>query len=244
VSATSASRAALNNAHWCDLICRLHGAPGRFTPSAWVTSGVAPPLYPNLVTTADHPGETRADITRLLAETTGRVLAVKDSFGTLDLAPLGFALLFDAEWFWRPASAAPLRYALGEAHWSVLGTVAGLAAWESAWRIADGASDLPDRPMFPPPLLREADVQFLARCEREDITAGAISYRWQETNGISNVFGPAATAQSDFAACLALVAERNPSADIVGYGQPGFSTTFAESGLVAAGPLRVWVKPK
>ena len=229
--------AATNNAHWCDLVCRLHGAPGRFMGSVWVSSGAVPPLYPNLVTTTDHPARNLAEVTRLVADAPGRTLAVKDSFGRLELAPLGFSLLFDAEWFWRPAS--PL---LAPSSWPRLTSNTDLAAWEAAWRMADGRTALPDKPMFAPPLLLDDGVQLLARRESGGIVAGAIVYRSQDTAGISNVFSPPDTAQDDFAACVALVMALNPSAAIAGYDRPGFAAPFAGLGLRVAGPLRVWLK--
>ena len=42
--------AALNNARWCDAVCRAHGKPGRFLPPIWVNAETVPRFYPNAVT--------------------------------------------------------------------------------------------------------------------------------------------------------------------------------------------------
>ena len=34
--------AALNNARWCDAVCRAHGHAGRFLPHMWVNAAVVP----------------------------------------------------------------------------------------------------------------------------------------------------------------------------------------------------------
>lgn len=187
-----AELAALNNAHWCDLICRLHGTPGQFAASAWINSGAVPPLYPNLVTTAaDGAADQHSEIDRLVAGANDRTIAVKDSFRSLDLGPLGFEPLFDAEWFWRRASSSPERSAGSGANWAQLTTRDDLAAWEAAWRVADGHADAPDGPLFPPTLLDQRGVRVLARRHGDAIVAGAISYRRQHRVGITNFFSHA-----------------------------------------------------
>jgi hypothetical protein len=42
--------AAFNNAEWCDLVCRTHGAVTAFTAGAWVSETRSPPAYPDAVT--------------------------------------------------------------------------------------------------------------------------------------------------------------------------------------------------
>lgn len=44
------SQAALNNAEWCDAMCRAHGLPGVFTPRAWTNPARTPLFYPDAVT--------------------------------------------------------------------------------------------------------------------------------------------------------------------------------------------------
>jgi hypothetical protein len=39
--------AVINNARWCDAVCRSHGYPGEFTGRLWISAGHALPFYPN-----------------------------------------------------------------------------------------------------------------------------------------------------------------------------------------------------
>ncbi len=49
------SHAALNNAEWCDAMCRAHGLPGVFTPRAWTNPVRTPLFYPDAVTLSPTP---------------------------------------------------------------------------------------------------------------------------------------------------------------------------------------------
>ena len=93
--------AALNNARWCDAVCRAHGWAGRFLPHMWVNAAVVPRFYPNAVTLAvgDAALEEQRTTVEILQKSNlpGR-WSVKDSFNTLDLSRRGFDLLFDAQW--------------------------------------------------------------------------------------------------------------------------------------------------
>ncbi len=42
--------AARNNAQWCDVVCRFHGAHTEFGADAWTSATRTPPLYPDAVT--------------------------------------------------------------------------------------------------------------------------------------------------------------------------------------------------
>ena len=42
--------AVLNNARWCDAVCRSHGYPGEFTGRLWISARHALPFYPNAIT--------------------------------------------------------------------------------------------------------------------------------------------------------------------------------------------------
>jgi hypothetical protein len=75
--------AVLNNARWCDAVCRSHGYPGEFTGRLWTSVGHALPFYPNAITLS--PDVTAAEATA--SQDRSRPFAVKDSFARLDLAP-------------------------------------------------------------------------------------------------------------------------------------------------------------
>ncbi len=42
--------AVINNARWCDAVCRSHGYPGEFGGRLWISAGHALPFYPNAIT--------------------------------------------------------------------------------------------------------------------------------------------------------------------------------------------------
>ena len=41
--------AVINNARWCDAVCRSHGYPGEFTDRIWISARHALPFYPNAI---------------------------------------------------------------------------------------------------------------------------------------------------------------------------------------------------
>ncbi|RSN13189.1 hypothetical protein DMC63_27980 [Streptomyces sp. WAC 05977] len=82
--------AARVNARWCDTVCRT----GTFTARVWKSARRTPPLYPDAMTLT--PDATAAEVLDGIDTSPG--CAVKDSFACLDLAPLGFEVLFEATW--------------------------------------------------------------------------------------------------------------------------------------------------
>ena len=94
--------AAVNNAHWCDAVCRTHAIDSKFDDDAWTSRTRTPPYYPDAVTLTPSPS-----IPELLARIdASEGCSIKDSFASLDLHPFGFRELFDAQWITRPAMAA------------------------------------------------------------------------------------------------------------------------------------------
>ena len=70
-------------------------------------------------------------VVRALTDALEGPFTVKDSHSVLDLAPLGFRILFDAEWI----RLAPSAVSAGEAErWRQLVTPDDLRRWEDAWR--------------------------------------------------------------------------------------------------------------
>ena len=141
------AQAVMNNALWCDAICRAHNAPGHFAPNAWVNTNNTPPLYPNMVTTTGDDLANQLNAVELLIEKRPDFPhAVKDSFSKLDLEPLGFMQLFNAQWFARAPAQVPENL-LGKASlWQRLSTGPELVAWEKAWREAGGHEDILETP--------------------------------------------------------------------------------------------------
>jgi hypothetical protein len=161
--------------------------------------------------------------------------SIKDSFGTLDLAPLGFEVLVDARWIGRapepvsPASVDP------DAALVVVADAATLASWERTWRGADGPAGL-----FRPTLLRDPDVVILAATHGPHVTAGAVLSCGGGVVGVSNVFGPADRVDAVWDGAIRAAADRFPGAEVVGYELGDALATAERAGFTTLGPLRVW----
>jgi len=218
------SLAARNNAEWCDAVSRSWGQRCRFEAEFWINPGEAPPFYPNLVTLAP----TR----RLAAEIVQAegAFAVKDSFAQLDLAPLGFAPLFEAMWIWRDPQ--PVARSDGTT-WRIIRDAGSLLCWEAAWRGDEPALDL-----FRPALLQEGDHTFIAIEGDAQIVAGCVASRSAAVVGISNLFGRDELA----AGCVAAVQDFAPGLPVVGYEHGPALALMKSLGFQALGPLRVWLR--
>ncbi len=123
-----------NNAEWCAAFCRASGVTGTGSRrgAVWCADGLAPELYPELVTL--RPEVSAADVGRL-APLPGS--AVKDSFQDVDLAAEGSGSCSR-----RPGSACAARTSAP--------TPAGHAAararptsWPPGWRTAGPTSRCP-----------------------------------------------------------------------------------------------------
>ena len=198
-------QAAHNNAALCDSVCRAHGLPGEFAPHIWINRHRVPQFYPNAVTIsdgADSATQIRI-IESLIASTAPGPLSIKDSFSALDLAPLGFEVMFISEWIYRAASIPPPHSRIANLRWSKIDNASELGRWENAWRgdSHDSSSTPPPR-IFAPPLLDDPDIAILAIYRDAKIVAGVIANRSADTTsnrnsdvvGISNLFAPPVSA--------------------------------------------------
>ena len=69
--------AVINNARWCDAVCRSHGYPGEFGGRLWISAGHALPFYPNAITLSPDVPASKATV----GQDPSRPFAIKDSFG-------------------------------------------------------------------------------------------------------------------------------------------------------------------
>ncbi|MEU6003159.1 hypothetical protein [Streptomyces sp. NPDC047197] len=231
-----AGAAARNNAEWCDEVCRAHGTPGEFRAGAWSSARRTPPLYPDAVTLS--PDVSAADLVARI-DTASPGCSVKDSFGCLDLEPLGFEVLFEAQWIHRDAgSAIPGAMAPGVV-WEPLKSADSLPAWERAWNEGEEGDGL-----FRPELLT-GETTFLAGTSSDGrIVAGAIASRGASVVGVSNLFaagGPAADEESAWAGCLTRTARLWPDLPVVGYESGTSLDAAVRQGFTPVGRLRVWL---
>ncbi|MBZ9937592.1 hypothetical protein LB518_14910 [Mesorhizobium sp. BR1-1-16] len=234
--AEATSLAALNNAEWCDAISVAHGAPGRFEASFWINPGSAPPFYPNLVTLDPDRGVVQREAVRLLKHSGLPSFGVKDSFSNLDPADLGLAVAFEADWLRLESDRAP---AFRDPRYPVVAVTSAsdLARWEAAW--SDGAAP---QTIFPPAILLDARVAFLALVINSTICAGAAINRSARTVGLSNVFfAPGMDAAAGLAALLSAAREHHPDMALTGYEDGESLALFRDAGFSSVGRLRVWI---
>lgn len=218
-------RAAANNAALCDAVVTASGGAGVFEPDLWFSRGPPPPYYPGLVTLT--PDGTAAQLGRIAA--LGEACtAVKDSFATLDLAPLGFRVLFEAAWLLRPASTGqPAGDALA---WERVRGPEQFRAWVAAW--ADGGAEMP----FAAALLADERHAFLAGRREGRIVAGCVASRAAGVLGISNLFG----AEALWPSCLATAQAWAPGLPLCTYDRGAAAEVLLAEGFQRIGPLRVW----
>jgi hypothetical protein len=223
--------AAANNAAWCAAMCRSHGTTSAFAHDAWTSGARTPPLYPDAVTLV--PDVDAHDLLTRVDASPG--CSVKDSFATLDLAPHGFRVLFDAQWIVAPAvTAAATRTS---SQWSPVADATALARWEGTWRGEDGPGGL-----FRPGLFDDDAVIVLAGRVGDRITSGAVLYDAAGVVGISNVFGPADAIDDVWLGLARAAADRFPGQPLVGYESGDALTAACRAGCTPTGPLRIWVR--
>ncbi|MGN9786521.1 hypothetical protein ACTMTF_34220 [Nonomuraea sp. ZG12] len=238
-------QAALNNAEWCDAMCRAHGRPGVFAPRAWTNPVRTPLFYPDAVTLS--PDATFDDV--LPGIDTGPGASIKDSFATLDLRPAGFEALIEATWIHHPApastQASASRQAAGGITWHLVAEADGLRAWELA------CFDGEPQGLFTAPLLTEPGIAILAGVQSGDtggdmggIVCGFVlnATRADHTVGVSNVFARPGHLDAAWAGTIAQAAALFPGRSLVGYESD--PAPAAQHGFTPAGPLRIWLKSR
>ena len=220
--------AVINNARWCDAVCRSHDYPGEFTDRIWVSDGHALPFYPNAITLS--PDVTAAEATA--SQDRFRPFAIKDSFARLDLAPHGLTPLFDATWMAVPTPAGG-----HDPSWEAVTDPGDLVGWEAAW--AGGGEVIG---LFQPALLADADCAVLACLRGGTQVGGAIAYTAGGVTGISNVFKSGIASGPLWEGVVRAVAELRPGLPIVGYERGEDLAAARRAGFTVLGPLRIWAR--
>ena len=136
--------AVINNARWCDAVCRSHGYPGEFTDRIWISVGHALPFYPNAITLS--PDVTAAEATD--GQDPSRPFAIKDSFARLDLASAGADAALR-----RRVDRPPGPGGGDDPSWDAVTNPGELARWETAWAGGGNVTGL-----FRPALLDDPDA--------------------------------------------------------------------------------------
>jgi hypothetical protein len=214
--------AVLDNAAWCDAVCRAAGLPTRWSDDVWSVARRSPVGYPDAVTLRRGLAA-RAVLSEV---EDGDDCSVKDSFADLDLHPAGFEVLFEASWIRRGATTAPAPPRLS---WTEVRTGEDLAAW---------CRQL-DVPPLPAALLEQGDRQVMTAA---DAGAGFVLSRCGAVVGITHAVPGLADPVDLWTDLVGLAARLHPGADLVGY-EHGSDLEHARSaGFTVVGPLRVWLR--
>lgn len=202
-------------------MCFAHGTVGRFLVHTWVNAEPVPRFYPNLVTltTGDADIEEQRQAVRILQKShlPGR-WAVKDSFGTLDIARLGFEVLLEANW-------------IRKAHPKAATMVSGLA-WE---RVKAGSSD------FPAALFSDHNFAMFAAKRDGAVVAGGTFYRADGVVGLTNVIAESDDEPAVWRDLASLAAATFPGFPLVGYESGDELKAAHKAGFEVGDPLRIWV---
>ncbi|ASK63846.1 hypothetical protein CFK37_17615 [Virgibacillus phasianinus] len=114
-------KAVLNNIDWCKRVCETHGMKHISKENVWGLLEKAPTYYPEIITAnRDSPLD---EINFFLKN--GKVSSVKDSYANLNLKPLGFEILFEAEWIYHE----PLSNRGQVNKWRIITTDRELEQW-------------------------------------------------------------------------------------------------------------------
>ena len=233
----AAALCALNNAQWCDSVCRAHGVPGTFGAAIWTQMRRGPPYYSNAVTLSRSEQDIQRAAIDELCFALPDGFSVKDSFGCLDLSEAGFRSLFDAEWVWLVPAVAVGPKAAGE--WIRVRDAADLERWEAAW----GAAGSPaNSRVFPPSLLLDAGIAFLGAKLGGEFVAGCVANRSSgDVIGFSNFFAATDPGDDYRAGAVAQVQGFAPGSPVVGYDRGDELAGLHALGFRTVGRLRVWV---
>jgi hypothetical protein len=216
--------AARNNARWCNAVCFAHGKSGRFLEHMWVNAEAVPRFYPNAVTlsAAEQDIDEQRQTVRILLKShiPGR-WAVKDSFQTLDIARLGFDVLFEANW-------------IRKAHPRAAAATSGLT-WE---RSSQPSADLPAG------LFSDANFALFSGKRDGVVVAGATFYRTETVVGLSNVVAEAADEVAVWHDLAAIAGREFPGLPLVGYESDDDLEAARQAGFEIGDPLRIWVKSR
>jgi hypothetical protein len=220
--ADHAAVAAAANASWCDVVCRSLGFRTHWQADAWTAAERTPDGYPDAVTLSRG-----ADPVALLTRVDGGSgCSVKDSFADLDLAPLGFSVLFEATWIRRPAYDVAMPVALD---WHEVHSPAELRDWSQGH----------DLDVFVPALL---EVDGLGFFQEARANAGFALHRTRDVVGVSNTIADPADLTTVWSDTVAIAGQLFPGRDLVGYEIGADLEAALTVGFVQTGPLRVWIR--
>ncbi len=206
-----------------------HGLVATFGAGMWTCLVRTPTFYPDAVTLdPEAPADT---VLARIDNSTGA--SIKDSFATLDFAPHGYDVLFEATWY-EGVAGANARNADG---WSVVEAADLFADWVAGWRGVDGPDDV-----WNPGVLGEPSLVFATYQPHGDVLAGALFNRGDDAIGISNVFTSGCSKEDAWSGAVGFAGVLFGDARIVGYGDDEELALATANGFADIGPLRVWIR--
>lgn len=220
--------AVLNNILWCGIVCDLHRITQTSNEHVWGLLSKAPEYYPDIITSSRHA--TSEEVMDFIGNR--EVFSIKDSFASLDLAPYGFRILFEAKWIYHvPVTDVDFTDVdFSQAGWTVVATEKDLAQWVSASGVQTvNKSDL----------LKHEDVKIFIH-EVNGERSGFIANLGADVVGISNVFSN--SYKSIWLDIVKIVPSYFPGIPIVGYESGDSLASALASGGTSLGPLQVWIK--
>jgi hypothetical protein len=223
------SRLVANNAAWIHQANAALGKVGEFTPILWQNFNDMPPIFPNADTLGGTEAEQLQAIQALANKRSGKLVAVKDAWARLDLAPLGFEPLFEANWLYR--DAAPIEKS-SEFQIERITTPEALRDFA----IACNGEELAD--VYAPALLKSHILWFLARKEGK-IVGGITAFAAEGLNGLNNLFADDKSIESALIRAGINAFPDLPASDYTGdAGVP----VYHALGFKTVGKLRVWLR--
>ena len=232
----AAANALSASVHWYEAMFRAHGVPWTIADGVLAAGGEPPPYHSRAVAlAAGEPARQASVVARMRAAVPGP-FTVKDSFARLDLAPLGFRVLFEAQWILREPGDAPPD-AAPPARWRRVSGTGDLDRWEAAWK-ANGSPA--ETRCFPPSLLEDGTVALLAAVRGDRFVAGCAANRAAGAVGLSNLFAEDAEDDGLFAEAIREAEGFAPGLPVVGYESGAALERARRHGFRAVGPLRVW----
>lgn len=218
-------RAVLNNIAWCQIVCVTHGIVGVSKENIWGLHSKAPTFYPEVITSNKYA--TIEEIKYFIEN--GKVSSIKDSYANLDLTPLDFDILFEAEWM---VHAPVFDFDPIPTNWRIVSTEKDLKKWTDASGLEN---------VIKSELLKQQDVKIFI-CETKDGISGFIANLSEDVVGISNVFSMGYEEKKLWRDIPKIISREFPELSMVGYEHNSSLIVAKSSGWKAIGPLRVWIK--
>jgi hypothetical protein len=238
--------AVLNNTRWYEAMFAAHGLASATDDRVWRSHEIPPPFHSNLVVLS--PTTTQADIEGYAAEIERRPRpagwSLKDSYACLDLASIGFFVLFQADWIWRDSLLTNAPRLNSHFSWTKLATPSSLAEWEKAWSgDTRNETEVLQTRQFPDSLLGSSDHAFFAGRLQGKVVAGGIANRSPGVVGLSNIFSPREFLEDTWSALTTSISAAFPGTPIVGYERGTDLEIAGNAGFAPIGKLRVWCRP-